>query len=198
MGLGNPAFIRLAGANFGFQIGVQSTDVVLVLMSRESVEGIAAQGHARCRCQRRRRAARPVGAATTDATLSAQILSIPAARACLLASPWRHRHFVDTGANETAWDFERLPRRSRKTRFPRRRQMHRRSRFANRATTRTAVAPAAQLAVPAHRLRLYPAPAPGTAPLPPPSPLARRKPIRWKTRIRGGAARRMAECAPAS
>ena len=37
----NPAFVRLAGVNFGFQIGVQKTDLVLVLMSRESVEGIA-------------------------------------------------------------------------------------------------------------------------------------------------------------
>ena len=34
-------FVTLGGVNFGFQFGVQSTDVVLVLMSRESVEGIA-------------------------------------------------------------------------------------------------------------------------------------------------------------
>ena len=37
----NPVFVTLAGGNIGFQIGVQSTDLVLVLMSRKSVEGIA-------------------------------------------------------------------------------------------------------------------------------------------------------------
>ena len=37
----NPMFVTLGGVNFGFQFGVQSTDVVLVLMSRQSVEGIA-------------------------------------------------------------------------------------------------------------------------------------------------------------
>lgn len=36
----NPVFINLAGGSFGFQIGVQSTDVVLVFMSRASIEGI--------------------------------------------------------------------------------------------------------------------------------------------------------------
>ena len=37
----DPVFITLAGVNVGFQWGVQSTDVVFVLMSRKSVEGIA-------------------------------------------------------------------------------------------------------------------------------------------------------------
>ncbi len=37
----DPVFITLAGVNVGFQWGVQSTDVILVLMSRQSVEGIA-------------------------------------------------------------------------------------------------------------------------------------------------------------
>src|SRR6188474_1377839 len=37
----DPVFITLAGANIGFQWGVQSTDVVLVLTSRESVEGMS-------------------------------------------------------------------------------------------------------------------------------------------------------------
>ena len=37
----DPVFITLPGVNVGFQWGVQSTDVVLVLMSRNSVEGIA-------------------------------------------------------------------------------------------------------------------------------------------------------------
>jgi lipid-binding SYLF domain-containing protein len=36
----NPVFVNLTGGSFGFQVGVQSTDVVLVFTSRESVEGI--------------------------------------------------------------------------------------------------------------------------------------------------------------
>ncbi len=37
----NPVFVTLAGGSWGFQFGVQSSDVVLVLMSRQSVEGIS-------------------------------------------------------------------------------------------------------------------------------------------------------------
>lgn len=36
----NPLFVNLTGGSFGFQIGVQSTDVVLVFTSRQSIEGI--------------------------------------------------------------------------------------------------------------------------------------------------------------
>lgn len=36
----NPVFINLTGGSFGFQVGVQSTDVVLVFTSRQSIEGI--------------------------------------------------------------------------------------------------------------------------------------------------------------
>lgn len=72
----DPVFVTLAGANVGFQIGVQSTDVVFVLMSRQSVEGIAGGkvtlgGDASV-------AAGPVGrsaSANTDATFKAQVLS---------------------------------------------------------------------------------------------------------------------------
>lgn len=72
----SPAFITLAGANIGFQFGVQSTDVVLVLMSRESVEGIA--GGKVTLGADASVAAGPLGrssAAATDATLTAQVLS---------------------------------------------------------------------------------------------------------------------------
>lgn len=37
----NPAFITLTGGSFGFQIGAQSTDIILVFKTRKSVEGIA-------------------------------------------------------------------------------------------------------------------------------------------------------------
>jgi len=72
----NPVFVTLAGANVGFQWGVQSTDLVLVLMSRKSVEGIS--GGKVTLGADASVAAGPVGrsaAAATDATLSAQVLA---------------------------------------------------------------------------------------------------------------------------
>ena len=38
----NPAFITLTGGSFGFQIGAQSTDIILVFKTRKSVDGITA------------------------------------------------------------------------------------------------------------------------------------------------------------
>jgi lipid-binding SYLF domain-containing protein len=35
-----PSFVKIGGGNFGFQIGVQSTDLVLVFTSREGLEGL--------------------------------------------------------------------------------------------------------------------------------------------------------------
>jgi len=72
----NPVFVTLAGANVGFQWGVQSTDLVLVLMSRKSVEGIA--GGKVTLGADASVAAGPVGrsaTAATDATLTAQVLA---------------------------------------------------------------------------------------------------------------------------
>jgi lipid-binding SYLF domain-containing protein len=69
-------FVTLGGINVGFQFGVQSTDLVLVLMSRDSVEGIA--GGKVTLGADASVAAGPLGrssAAATDATLSAQVLS---------------------------------------------------------------------------------------------------------------------------
>lgn len=37
----NPAFVTLTGGSFGWQIGAQSTDIVLVFKTREGVEGIS-------------------------------------------------------------------------------------------------------------------------------------------------------------
>jgi lipid-binding SYLF domain-containing protein len=101
----NPVFIRLAGANFGFQFGVQSTDVVLVLMSRESVEGIA--GGKVTLGADASVAAGPLGrsaAATTDATLSAQILSYSRSSGVFAGVALEGTVIaVDAGANETAY-----------------------------------------------------------------------------------------------
>jgi lipid-binding SYLF domain-containing protein len=72
----NPVFVTLAGGNIGFQIGVQSTDLVLVLMSRRSVEGIA--GGKVTLGADASVAAGPLGrsaAAATDATFKAQVLA---------------------------------------------------------------------------------------------------------------------------
>lgn len=37
----NPAFVALTGGSFGWQVGAQSTDIILVFKTREGVEGIA-------------------------------------------------------------------------------------------------------------------------------------------------------------
>jgi lipid-binding SYLF domain-containing protein len=37
----NPSFVTLTGGSFGFQIGAQSTDIILVFKTRTSVDGIA-------------------------------------------------------------------------------------------------------------------------------------------------------------
>jgi lipid-binding SYLF domain-containing protein len=36
----NPAFVSLTGGSFGWQVGVQSTDIILVFTTRNSVDGI--------------------------------------------------------------------------------------------------------------------------------------------------------------
>jgi lipid-binding SYLF domain-containing protein len=71
----NPVFVTMGGANFGFQWGVQSTELVLVLMSRQSVEGIA--GGKVTLGADASVAAGPLGrsaSAATDATFKAQVL----------------------------------------------------------------------------------------------------------------------------
>lgn len=72
----NPVLLTLAGGSFGFQFGMQMTDVVLVLMSRQSVEGIS--GGKVMLGADASVAAGPVGrtaSANTDATFKAQVLS---------------------------------------------------------------------------------------------------------------------------
>jgi lipid-binding SYLF domain-containing protein len=72
----NPVLLTLAGGSFGFQLGMQMTDVVLVLMSRQSVEGIS--GGKVMLGADASVAVGPVGrtaSANTDATFKAQVLS---------------------------------------------------------------------------------------------------------------------------
>src|SRR5262245_38605507 len=72
----NPVFVNLTGGSFGFQVGVQSTDVVLVFTSRQSIEGIV--GGKVTLGADASVAAGPVGrqsSAATDVGLSAQVYS---------------------------------------------------------------------------------------------------------------------------
>jgi len=72
----NPVFVTMGGANFGFQAGVQASDTVLVLMSRNSVEGIA--GGKVTLGADASVAAGPVGrsaSGATDPSFKAQVLS---------------------------------------------------------------------------------------------------------------------------
>jgi lipid-binding SYLF domain-containing protein len=101
----NPVFVKLAGVNFGIQFGVQSTDVVLVLMSRESVEGLA--GGKVTLGADASVAAGPLGrsaAATTDATLKAQVLSYSRNSGVFAGVALDGTVIaIDSGANETAY-----------------------------------------------------------------------------------------------
>lgn len=72
----NPVFVNLTGGSFGFQVGVQSTDIVLVFTSRQSIEGIV--GGKITLGADASVAAGPVGrqsSAATDIGLTAQVYS---------------------------------------------------------------------------------------------------------------------------
>ena len=72
----SPVFVNLTGGSFGFQVGVQSTDVMLVFTSRASTEGII--GGKVTLGADASVAAGPVGrqtAAATDIGLTAQVYS---------------------------------------------------------------------------------------------------------------------------
>ena len=75
-GWSNPVFVNLTGGSFGFQVGVQSTDIVLVFTSRQSIEGIV--GGKVTLGADASVAAGPVGrqsSAATDIGLTAQVYS---------------------------------------------------------------------------------------------------------------------------
>ena len=77
----NPSFISLAGGSLGWQIGAQSTDVILVFKNRRSIEGIM-DGKFTLGADAAV-AAGPVGRrmeGATDATLSAEIYSYSRSR----------------------------------------------------------------------------------------------------------------------
>jgi lipid-binding SYLF domain-containing protein len=101
----DPVFVTLGGVNLGFQVGVQSTDMVLVLMSRQSVEGIS--GGKVTLGADASVAAGPLGrssAAATDATLSAQVLSYSRSSGLFAGVALDGSVIaIDKAANETAY-----------------------------------------------------------------------------------------------
>ena len=77
----NPAFITLTGGSFGWQIGAQSTDIILVFKTRKGVDGIAS-GKLTLGADASV-AAGPVGrhtAIATDATFKAEVVSYSRSR----------------------------------------------------------------------------------------------------------------------
>jgi lipid-binding SYLF domain-containing protein len=80
---GGPAFIRIGGASFGLQAGVQSTDVILVFKTRKSLERVL-QGRGKLTLGADVAiAAGPIGrqaAAGTDAKLRAEVFSYSRSR----------------------------------------------------------------------------------------------------------------------
>lgn len=80
-GWSNPAFITLAGGSIGWQIGAQSTDIILVFKTRRGVENLAS-GKVTLGADAAI-AAGPVGrqaSAATDAQLKAEIYSYSRSR----------------------------------------------------------------------------------------------------------------------
>ncbi len=77
----NPVFVTMTGGSFGFQWGVQATDIVLVFTTRKGVEGIT--GGKFTLGADASVAAGPVGrqaSAATDATFSAEVYSYSRSR----------------------------------------------------------------------------------------------------------------------
>lgn len=77
----NPAFVTLTGGSFGWQIGAQSTDVILVFKTRKGVDGIA-NGKLTLGADASI-AAGPVGrttSAATDLQLKAEVVSYSRSR----------------------------------------------------------------------------------------------------------------------
>jgi lipid-binding SYLF domain-containing protein len=82
-GWGEPTFIRLTGASFGFQAGVQSTDVVLVFRSKNAVDRLLDDRRQLNLGADAAVAAGPLGreaGAATDARLRAEVYSYARSR----------------------------------------------------------------------------------------------------------------------
>ena len=101
----NPALLNLYGGSFGFQFGMQMTDVVLVLMSRKSVVW-SSSGNLTLGVDASV-AGGPVGrtaSANTDPMLKAQVLSYSRSEGVFLGVAFEGTVIaVDDGANASAY-----------------------------------------------------------------------------------------------
>jgi lipid-binding SYLF domain-containing protein len=86
----NPAFVTLTGGSVGWQIGAESTDVILVFKTRKGVDGI--ENGKLTLGANASVAAGPVGRHTsfaTDIEFKAEVYSYSRSRGLLLASRWK-------------------------------------------------------------------------------------------------------------
>jgi lipid-binding SYLF domain-containing protein len=101
----NPVLLNLYGGSFGFQVGMHMTDVVLVLTSRESVEGIS--GGKFMLGADASVVAGPVGrtaSASTDPMLKSQVLSYSRSEGVFAGVAFEGTVIsVDDGADATAY-----------------------------------------------------------------------------------------------
>jgi lipid-binding SYLF domain-containing protein len=101
----NPVFLSLYGGSFGFQVGMHMTDMVLVLTSRESVEGIS--GGKFMLGADASIAAGPVGrtaSASTDPMFKSQVLSYARSEGVFAGVAFAGTALsVDDDANATAY-----------------------------------------------------------------------------------------------
>jgi len=108
----NPVFVKLAGASFGLQAGVQSADVILVFRSERGVDSIV-NGKITLGADAGI-AAGPVGrnaAAATDGALKAEIWSWSRARGLFAGVALDGAVLsIDNGANRTAYGEGTTPR----------------------------------------------------------------------------------------
>jgi lipid-binding SYLF domain-containing protein len=108
----NPVFVKLAGASFGLQAGVQSADVILVFRSERGVDSIV-NGKITLGADAGI-AAGPIGrnaAAATDGELKAEIWSWSRARGLFAGVALDGAVLsIDNGANRTAYGEGTTPR----------------------------------------------------------------------------------------
>jgi lipid-binding SYLF domain-containing protein len=109
-GWSNPSFITLTGGSIGWQIGVQSTDVILVFKSEKSIEGVT-KGKFTLGVDAEI-AGGPVGrhaAAATDAQLRAEIYSYSRSRGLFIGVALEGAHLqIDHDSNDDFYGMERV------------------------------------------------------------------------------------------
>jgi lipid-binding SYLF domain-containing protein len=105
---GNPVFVTVTGGSFGFQVGVEATDLILVIRSRRSLDRILRGGGKLTLGADASVADGPLGrqaSAGTDARMQAEILSYSRTRGLFAgAAVEGDALLVDNLANERFYD----------------------------------------------------------------------------------------------